>query len=166
MFSTLKIPSLRTIERLPPQEVNALLATARSLQLAERSGATPPLLRGKKFGLMGELDRADAAMFEGAVTALGGTVAHIPGSLTDLSRPGDLEHTARMLGRLYDAVECHGVPPALVQQVGDVAGIPVYDGLASPEHPTAKLAGLLGGDGADADHRRHLLQAVLLSTIA
>ncbi|MBA2724094.1 MAG: ornithine carbamoyltransferase, partial [Methylibium sp.] len=47
------------------------------------------------------------------------------------------------------------------------AGVPVYDGLATPRHPTAKLADLLDGDAAaSADKRRFVLQAVLLSTIA
>jgi ornithine carbamoyltransferase len=56
--------------------------------------------------------------------------------------------------------------PKLVQQVGDDAGVPVYDGVSSQNHATAGLAALLGGSTSLADNRRFVLQAVLLSTIA
>jgi ornithine carbamoyltransferase len=70
-----------------------------------------------------------------------------------------------MLGKLYDAVECQGMAPTLVRQVRDGAGVPVYDGIASPRHPTAQLAHQLGGDTSDADNRRFVLQAVLLNSL-
>ena len=77
-----------------------------------------------------------------------------------------MQHTARMLGRLYDAVECQGIAPGVVRQPGNDAGVPGYDGIASQHHPTAKLADLLGSDTPPVDNRRFVLQAVLLSTIA
>ena len=73
--------------------------------------------------------------------------------------------TARMLGRLYDAVECQGMAADLVHRLGADAGVPVYDAIASQRHPTAKLDGLLGGDSPALDKRRFVLQAVLLSTV-
>ena len=54
---------------------------------------------------------------------------------------------------------------ALVQQLGNDAGVPVYEGIASEDHPTAYLVRLLGGDASLADNRRFVLQAVLLSTL-
>lgn len=71
-----------------------------------------------------------------------------------------------MLGRLYDGVECQGLAPALVEAVGREAGVPVYDGLASAAHPTARLAGLLGAEDMPGKLRRLVLQTVLLSTLA
>ena len=116
---------------------------------------------------MCEADQSgDAALFRRAAVELGAHVAHIRPSLTELSTPQDVQHTARMLGRLYDAVECQGMAPDLVHQMGIDAGVPVYDGIASPRHPTAKLDGLLGGDSSPLDKRRFVLQAVLLSTVA
>ena len=55
-----------------------------------------------------------------------------------------------MLGRLYDAVECQGLDSALVQQMADVAGIAVYDGLASDERLISRLAAQLGDEAAAA----------------
>jgi ornithine carbamoyltransferase len=50
--------------------------------------------------------------------------------------------------------------------VGRESGVPVYDGLASAGHPTARLAGLIGGEETPARLRRLVLQTVLLSTLA
>ena len=150
---------------MSPRDVNAVLACARSLQRAAQAGTTQPLLRGKNLGLLCENDDADAALFRRAASELGAHVAHIRPSLSDLSTTKEVQHTARMLGRLYDAVECLGLSPALVRQVGDEAGVPVYDGIASPRHATAQLARQLGGNASDADNRRFVLQAVLLNTL-
>jgi len=165
MSSDLKYRSPRALEQMSPRDVSALLANARTLQRAAQAGTTQPLLRGKNLGLLCENDDVDATLFRRAAVELGAHVAQIRPSLSDLSTPQEVLHTARMLGRLYDAVECQGMAPALVQQVGDGAGVPVYDGIASKAHATAKLADMLGGDTSAADNRRFVLQAVLLSTI-
>lgn len=160
-------PQRLAFDPMSPRDVTAVLANARTLQRAAEAGTTQPLLRGKNLGLLCEADDdGDAALFRRAAVELGAHVAHIRPSLSELSTPQEVQHTARMLGRLYDAVECQGMAPALVQQVGNDAGVPVYDGIASQDHPTAKLAELLGRDTSPADNRRFVLQAVLLTTIA
>jgi ornithine carbamoyltransferase len=150
---------------MSPRDVNAVLESARSLQRAARAGATQPLLRGKNLGLLCEASDGDAELFRRAAAELGAHVAQIRPSLSELSTPKDVLRTARILGKLYDAVECLGLAPALVQQVGDGAGVPVYDGLASPDHPSAQLARQLGGDTSDADNRRFVLQAMLVTSL-
>ena len=151
---------------MSPQDLNAVLASARALLRASQAGKAQALLRGKNLGLLCEADNGDAALFRHAATEMGAHVAHIRPSLSELSTPQDVQNTARMLGRLYDAVECQGLTPALVLQVASDAGVPIYAGIASDDHPTAKLAALLGEDTSPADNRRYVLQAVLLSTIA
>ena len=144
-----------------------VLDQARSLQRAAAAGDLPASLRGRQLGLLCEADDSgDAALFRRAAAELGAQVAHIRPSLTELSTLPDVRRTAYMLGRLYDAVECQGVASDLVHQMGVHAGVPIYDGVASPKHPTAKLADLLDGDALSPDKRRFVLQAVLLSTIA
>ncbi len=160
-------PQRLAFNHMSPRDVTAVLTNARTLQRAAEAGETQPLLRGKNLGLLCEADGdGEAALFRRAAVELGAHVAHIRPSLSELSTPQEVQHTARMLGRLYDAVECQGMAPALVRQVGNEAGVPVYDGIASQDHPTAKLAELLGSDTSPADNRRFVLQAVLLSTIA
>lgn len=166
MQPTLKPRSVLAFDPLSPRDVTAVLANARALQRAAKAGLTQPLLRGKNFGLLCEADDGgEAALFRRAAMDLGAHVAHIRPSRSELSTPQQVQHTARMLGRLYDAVECQGMAPALVQQVSIDAGGPVYDAIASPDHATASLAELLDDGASAADKRRFVLQAVLLSTI-
>ena len=144
-----------------------VLDQARSLQRAAAAGDLPASLRGRKLGLLCEADDSDdAALFRRAAVELGALVAHIRPSVTELSTLPDVQRTAYMLGRLYDAVECQGMATDLVHQIGVHASVPIYDGVASQKHPTAKLADLLDGDALNTDKRRFVLQAFLLSTIA
>ena len=168
MAHTLEHRNLLAFDRMSSQDASAsaVLANARTLQRAAQAGKTQPLLRGKNLALLCESDNGDAALFRRAAVELGAHVAHIRPSLSELSTPQEVQHTARMLGRLYDAVECQGLAPALVQQVASDAGVPIYAGIASQDHPTAKLAELLGDDTSPTDNRHFVLQAVLLSTIA
>lgn len=149
------------------RDVETVLGHARRLQQAALAGATQALLRGKNLGLLRECDDdEEAQLFRRAASELGAQVACIRPSLSELSTTREVQHTARVLGRLYDALECQGLPHALVRQVGSDAGVPVYDGIASPAHPTAQLAAMLDGDVPAADKRRFVLQAVLLSSVA
>jgi ornithine carbamoyltransferase len=166
MYPTLTQRSLLAFDKMSPQDVSAMLANARTLQRAAASGKGQLLLRGKNLGLLCEAaDDQDTALLRRAAVELGAHVAHIRPSLSELSTPHEVEHTARMLGRLYDAVVCQGMPPALVQQVRDDAGVPVYDGIAFWDHPAARLAEQ-SGDTSPDDSRRFMLQAILMSTIS
>jgi ornithine carbamoyltransferase len=148
------------------QAVDALLASARLLQRAEQGSGSPGLLlRGKNLGLVcASEDDADALRFRSAASALGATVSHIrshpaaPGALAGAR----LLETARVLGRLYDGIECQGLTPALVRQLGRDAGVPVFDWLAGADHPTAQLAQRLAGADSLETKRQLILQAVLL----
>lgn len=153
--------------RLSPPQVTSLLERARMLQRTALEGSTPRLLRGKNLGLLREAQDDEAlALFLRAAAELGAHVATMHCGLSPASAPQDVLHTARMLGRLYDALECQGIDPAVVQQIARHAGIPVYEGLAMAGHPSAALAALLGDATSPADNRRFVLQAVLLDSIA
>lgn len=167
MHPTLSHHGALAFDPIAPRDLSIVLDRARALQLATQAGVFRASLRGRKVGLMCEADdNGEAALFRRAAVELGAHVAHIRPTLTELSTPEDVQNTARMLGRLYDAVECQGVAADLVHQMGIDAGVPVYDGIASRQHPTAKLVDLLGGDSSALDKRRFVLQAVLLSTVA
>ncbi len=173
MHTTLSHYGLLAFDPIAPRDVAFVLDNARALQTAAQAGGAQALLRGRKFGLMCESDNenvsgsaCDAALFRRAAVELGAHVAHIRPSLSELSTLLEVQHTARMLGRLYDAVECQGMAADLVHQLGIDAGVPVFDAIASKRHPTAKLDALLGGDSPPLDKRRFVLQAVLLSTVA
>ncbi len=154
--------SSANLQPLSAGDSEVLLGNARLLQRAAAPRQT--LLRGKKLALLCESEEgADAILFREAAAELGAHVSHVRPRLGDLRQPEDLQHTARMLGRLYDGIECQGLAHDLVELVGREAGIPVYDGLASERHPTARLAAML--DVAQPAARQLVLQTVLLSTL-
>jgi ornithine carbamoyltransferase len=154
-------------DSLPPDEEKALLDQARSLQRAAAAGRVQPLLRGKNLGLLcADDNQAQARLFREAASELGAHVAHIGMSPSERSATQEVAHTARMLGRLYDAVECQGLDSALVRQMADEAGIAVYDGLACNDELISHLAGQLDNGLAAGDNRRFVLQAMLVRTIS
>jgi ornithine carbamoyltransferase len=167
MVLILKQRSLDEFATMPARDMSALLAHARELQAAARAGTAQRALRGKNFGLFCDsADDGDAALFQRAATALGAQVAHLRPSLSELSTPQDVRHTARVLGRLYDAIDCVGMSSDLVQRIGADAGVPVFEGIASSRHPTAVLAEQLDGAAAAEDKRCLVIQAVLISALA
>jgi len=161
-----RLPSA-SLEELSPDDIELLLGNARLLRSAAGACQTGTLLRGKRLALLCERDdSADAVLFRDAALELGADVSHIRPRLSELGRPEELRQTARILGRLYDGIECQGLVPALYDVVGREAGVPVYDGLASPAHATARLAAVLGPGEPPARQRELVLQTVLLSTLA
>jgi ornithine carbamoyltransferase len=54
-----------------------------------------------------------------------------------------VKDTARVLGRVYDAIEYRGFGQEVVQTLADWAGVPVYNGLTDEFHPTQILADFL-----------------------
>lgn len=159
---------LRTedLEHLTADEELVLVGNARLLRDAGRQGPLPPLLRDKHFGLLSdEASNEEAELFRHVATLLGARVSRIRSSLIDASDPVMLRNTARMLGRLYDAIECQGVNQALARRIRADAGVPVFAGIASAFHPTARLAETLVGMQS-ADARPLALQTVLVSTVA
>lgn len=145
----------------PRAEPGSVRAQAQALLEAARAGqAQPLLLKGRKLGLLCEDAQAgQALLFLRAAGALGAHVAHLRPSLWHFDTPAEVQHTARMLGRLYDAVECQGMAPGLVRQIGLWAGVPVFPHLAGQaELPDAAAS---AGD----DTRRFVLQALLLQAL-
>jgi ornithine carbamoyltransferase len=51
--------------------------------------------------------------------------------------------TARVLGRMYDAIEFRGTLQTDVETLAEYAGVPVYNGLTDEWHPTQMLADFL-----------------------
>lgn len=154
-------------QQLSPLTVASLLGHARMLQHAALNGTTRPLLRGKNLGLLCETGPDEAqVLFRQAAEELGAHVAVMRSGLSPASPPREVQHTARMLGRLYEAVECQGLDPALVRHIGLHAGVPVFDGAATSAHPASRLAELLGDAMPLADNRRFMLQALLLDAVA
>jgi len=154
-----------SLEALSTRDASLLLAHAHALQILIDAGQGPSLLRGKNLGLLCETEgREDALRFRRAATDLGARVAQVRPDLSPASADSEVVDTGRMLGRLYDAVECVGLDAGVVKRLSIAAKVPVFDGISSVDHPTARLATQLAWGQSDQS-RRLMLQAILLSTL-
>lgn len=156
---------------LDDQQLGALLSVAEGLRSMRSSQALPGLLKGANIALVCEESDGDS-VFEHAATELGARVARIRASDAGLSDPADLQATAKVFGRLYDAVECQGLATCVVEQLEAHAGIVVYNGIGLPGHPVVReLWPLVHDDqavpGGCGDHacREAVIQSILLSTL-
>jgi len=166
MYLTLNPRVAPDFDAMSAHEVGVVLANARALRTAGTAGTTQTLLSGKKLGLVCEEEGAEAALFRGAASQLGAHVSSVRPGLTPASPPDQVLHTAQLLGRLYDGLECQGLDAALVSQFGSGSGVPTFDNLASTKHPTARLDPQLGNELTAQEGRRLMVQAVLVSLLA
>ena len=54
-----------------------------------------------------------------------------------------VKDTARVLGRMYDAIEYRGFGQEIAEELAEWAGVPIYNGLTDEWHPTQILADFL-----------------------
>lgn len=149
------------------QPVRAAAVLRQAGALARPGAVVVPVLAGKQLALLSPDGDDDAALaFIEAAKALGARVSFVRAGLDDNSSDLQVETTARYLSQLYDAVECQHLPPPLVSRLARSAAIPVFEGLATPAHPTAALVARLDGDSSPQVKRRSVLQAALLVSMA
>lgn len=126
---------LWSLDGLTAEDLASLLQAAESLKAAAQAGRPQQPLRGKNIAVMCESGDDQAAQgFTAAASALGARVSHI--------RPAPKD-TAPLLGRLYDAIECEGLPEDTVRELARGAGRPVFNGLGHANHPLRILGDLM-----------------------
>lgn len=54
-----------------------------------------------------------------------------------------MKDTARVLGRMFDAIEYRGFAQEIVEELAKFAGVPVFNGLTAEFHPTQMIADVL-----------------------
>lgn len=107
--------------------IERIVARARRL----RAGEADRTLRHRNIALLCDDPLApDALLFCDAASGLGAQVAHVRAELDERSNADEIRRMATMLGRLYDAVECQGMPAALVGLLAESAAVPVFRDLS------------------------------------
>lgn len=133
-----------SLDDFTPDEIRYLLRLAAELKAAKSAGTEQPGLRGKNIALIFEKESTRtrtgfevAAYDQGAnVTFLGPTGSHI-------GHKESMKDSARVLGRIYDAIEYRGFAQDQVETLAANAGVPVYNGLTDQSHPTQIIADLM-----------------------
>jgi ornithine carbamoyltransferase len=134
---------LWSAERLSAADLRALLDAATEVKRAKQRDSGWAPLRGRNLALLADSSDGAALIFDRAVRQLGGTVTLLDARAWQTSVGAHMADAARMLGRLYDAVDCCGLPAALLDQLDAHCGVPVFNGLARAEHPLSGVGALL-----------------------
>ena len=73
----------------------------------------------------------------------GAHVTYIDPTSSQIGHKESMKDTARVLGRMYDAIEYRGAAQETVDELAEYAGVPVFNGLTDEFHPTQMLADVL-----------------------
>jgi len=143
MFNLRNRSFLKEID-FEPNELRFLLQLSEALKIAKYSGAETKRLQGKEIALIFEkTSTRTRSAFEVAAFDQGAHVTYLDPSGSQLGHKESVADTARVLGRMYDAIEFRGSAQADVEELGAYAGVPVYNGLTNEWHPTQMLADFL-----------------------
>jgi ornithine carbamoyltransferase len=136
--------SLLDVTDLSATEFRFLLDLARDLKRAKRAGLESPRLAGKNLCIVFEkTSTRTRCAFEVAAHDQGMGVTTLDSAGSQIGHKESMKDTARVLGRMYDAIEYRGFSQESVEILARHAGVPVYNGLTDESHPTQVLADLL-----------------------
>ncbi|MER6616011.1 ornithine carbamoyltransferase [Streptomyces xantholiticus] len=126
------------------EEFRGLVDLAAELKAAKRTGAEVQHLRGRNIALIFEKSSTRTrCSFEVAAADQGASTTYIDPAGSHIGSKESARDTARVLGRMFDAVEFRGDGQDTVEELAAYAGVPVYNGLTDDWHPTQMLADVL-----------------------
>lgn len=127
-----------------PKEIQFLLDLSADLKKAKYAGTEQKTLVGKNIALIFEkASTRTRCAFEVAAFDQGAQVSYIGPSGSQIGHKESMKDTARVLGRMYDGIEYRGFGQEIVEELGEFAGVPVWNGLTNEYHPTQILADFL-----------------------
>ena len=125
-------------------ELTFLLDLAHDLKRAKYAGTEVQRMRGKNVALIFEkTSTRTRCAFEVATYDQGGHVTYLDPTSSQLGHKESAADTARVLSRMYDAIEFRGDAQATVEELAAHSDVPVYNGLTAEWHPTQMLADFL-----------------------
>ncbi|HPX29055.1 MAG TPA: ornithine carbamoyltransferase [Sphaerochaeta sp.] len=146
-MDSLKGRSFLTLRDYTEEEILYLLSLAKDLRSKKKGLAYPPHLKGKLLDgrnivlLFDKNSTRTRCSFEVAAFDEGANVTFLTNS--QMGKKESIEDTAKVLGRLYDAIEYRGFEQSVVEDLARYSGVPVYNGLTDDDHPTQVLADVL-----------------------
>lgn len=135
----LKGRSFLTLLDFNKEEIRYMLDLAHELKAKKKSGVIGEELKGKNIVLI--FDKASTrtrSSFEVAAYDEGARVTYLSNS--HMNKKESLEDTAKVFGRMYDAIEYRGFGQDIVEDLAKYSGVPVWNGLTDTDHPTQVLA--------------------------
>ena len=140
----LKGKSFLTLHDFSAEQINYLLDLAADLKAKKRMGIKGNSLAGKNVALIFEKPSTRTrCAFTVACNDEGAFPEYLGKDDIQLGYKESVEDTARVLGRMFDAIEFRGFSQQVVSDLAKYSGVPVYNGLTDEYHPTQILADLL-----------------------
>jgi ornithine carbamoyltransferase len=126
------------------EELQHLLDLAAELKQEKRSGRAVARLQGRNVALVFEkTSTRTRCAFEVGCYDQGGHVTYLDPSGSQIGHKESAADTARVLSRMFDAIQYRGSAQAVVETLAEHADVPVYNGLTDEWHPTQMLADFL-----------------------
>ncbi len=142
--SPLKGRSCLLMADLSTPEIRYLLDLAKEVKLQKRQGLVTQRFQGKTLAMIFEKPSTRTrAAFETAFAEEGGHPVFLSKDDIQLGHKESVEDTARVLGRMFDAIMFRGFSQNTVELLSRWSGVPVYNGLTDMAHPTQVLADLM-----------------------
>jgi ornithine carbamoyltransferase len=136
--------SFLTLRDYTEDEIEHLLQLAARLKQEKREHREVRHLAGRSIALIFEKDSTRTRIgFEVAAYDQGAHVTYFGPTGSHIGKKESVKDTARVLGRVYDAIEFRGFHQTDVEALAQYSGVPVYNGLTDEDHPTQVLADLL-----------------------
>jgi len=125
-------------------EMLSLLDLAAELKIAKRDGAEVQRMTRRNIALIFEKTSTRTRIsFEVAAFDQGAHVTLLDPSGSQIGAKESTADTARVLSRMYDAIEYRGSSHSTVEELARFSDVPVYNGLTDEWHPTQMLADFL-----------------------
>ncbi|MFJ3232094.1 ornithine carbamoyltransferase [Streptomyces sp. NPDC086787] len=126
------------------EEFRGLVELAAELKAAKKAGTETRYLQGRNIALVFEkTSTRTRCAFEVAAADQGASTTYLDPAGSQVGHKESVKDTARVLGRMFDAIEYRGHGQGVVEELAAHAGVPVYNGLTDEWHPTQMLADVL-----------------------
>jgi len=127
-----------------PAEWRELLGLAQHLKLQWRTGPRRQQLAEANIAVIFEkASTRTRCAFEVAAHHQGAHITYLDPSGSHMGHKESAKDSARVLGRMYDAIEYRGSAQSTVESLAEHAGVPVWNGLTDQWHPTQSLCDML-----------------------
>lgn len=127
-----------------PSEIETILNLAFQVKAESHRGEIHQRFIGKTIALIFEKrSTRTRSSFETAFGEEGGHPVFMSTDDIQLGGKESVEDTARVLGRMFSAIEFRGFKQEHVEQLAKYSGVPVINGLTDDFHPTQALADIM-----------------------
>ena len=144
MSVSLQGRSLLTWLDYSTEEIRFLLDLSKRVKAESKGGSMQQRFTGKTIALLFEKrSTRTRCAFETAFGEEGGHPVFLSTDDIQLGSKESVEDTARVLGRMFSAIQFRGYKQQTVETLANYSGVPVYNGLTDDFHPTQALADIL-----------------------